>query len=104
MGICGSIVLFDLPVEIAKMSYTHLTREERYQIYALKKAGLNQADIASHLDRSGSTISSELSRNHGRNGYRPKQAHAKSVARRAINARRVDEDAWEFAQEKLLQQ
>ena len=28
------------------MSYTQLTQEERYQIYALKKAGHIQAEIA----------------------------------------------------------
>ncbi len=35
-----------LNIEIAKMNYTHLTREERYQIYALKKAGHTQSEIA----------------------------------------------------------
>lgn len=97
-------MLFDRQVEIAKMTYTHLTREERYQIYALKKAGLKQREIACILDRSGSTISRELARNGGGRGYRPKQAHTKSVERRAVNARRVDEEAWQFAQEMLLQQ
>lgn len=86
------------------MNYIHLTREERYQIYALKKAGLKQSEIASVLNRSGSTISRELSRNRGGKGYRPKQAHAKAEDRRAINARRVDDEAWQFAQEKLLLQ
>ena len=56
------------------MNYTHLTREERYQIYALKKAGHKQSEIAIVLKRSASTISRELSRNTGGRGYRPKQA------------------------------
>lgn len=86
------------------MNYTHLTREERYQIYALKKAGLKQQKIACILNRSRSTISRELARNSGRRGYRPKQAHAKSVERRAVNAHRVDDSVWQFAQEKLLEQ
>jgi len=30
--------------------YTQLTQEERYQIYALKKAGHSQAEIATLLD------------------------------------------------------
>ena len=47
-------------VEIAEMNYAHLTREERYQIYALKKAGHKQAEIANVLKRSPSTISREL--------------------------------------------
>ena len=33
------------------MSYTQLTQEERYQIYALKKAGHIQAEIAAILGR-----------------------------------------------------
>jgi len=86
------------------MNYSHLTREERYQIYALKKIGHTQVEIARVLERSESTISRELKRNCGRRGYRPKQAHCKSVERRAVNARRVDEEAWRFAEEMLLQQ
>jgi IS30 family transposase len=86
------------------MNYTHLTREERYQIYALKKAGHKQSEIASVLERSESTISRELSRNCGRRGYRPKQAHCKSVERRAVNARRIDEATWQFVEEMLAQE
>ena len=86
------------------MNYTHLTREERYQIYALKKAGLTQSEIATVLERSPSTISRELARNHGRRGYRPKQAHVLAVGRRAVNARRIDDDTWLFAQERLQEQ
>ncbi len=86
------------------MNYTHLTREERYQIYALKIAGQTQSQIAAVLERSASTISRELSRNSGRRGYRPKQAHRLSTERHAINARRVDEATWQFAQERLQEQ
>jgi IS30 family transposase len=86
------------------MNYTHLTREERYQIYALKKAGHTQNEIADVLERCPSTISRELARNHGRRGYRPKQAHQLAVERRAINARRIDDDTWQFAQERLQEQ
>ncbi len=86
------------------MSYTHLTREERYQIYALKRAGHKQSEIARVLERSASTISRELARNRGQRGYRPKQAHGMAQARRAMNARTIDEATWLFAQEKLSQQ
>nr|SPS06973.1 conserved protein of unknown function [Candidatus Nitrotoga fabula] len=51
------------------MSYTHLTQEERYQIYALKKAGHKPGEIADVPDRDRSTISRELSRNQRRRGY-----------------------------------
>jgi IS30 family transposase len=86
------------------MNYTHLTREERYQIYALKKAGHTQSEIATVIDRSVSTISRELVRNRGARGYRPKQAHNKAVERKAINARAIDDATWQFAQEKLMLQ
>jgi IS30 family transposase len=86
------------------MNYTHITREERYQIYALKKAGHKQNKIAEVLERSESTISRELSRNCGRRGYRPKQAHGKSVERQSINARTIDDATWQFAQDRLLEQ
>jgi IS30 family transposase len=39
------------------MSYTQLTQEERYQIYALKKAGHIQAEIAEIVGRDPGTIS-----------------------------------------------
>lgn len=83
------------------MNYTHLTREERYQIYALKKAGHKQNEIATVLKRSASTISRELSRNTGGRGYRPKQAHRLATERRAMNARTIDDATWEFAQARL---
>ena len=97
-------LLFDLAVEIAKMNYTHLTREERYQIYALKKAGLKQSEIAKVLERCPSTISRELRRNCGRRGYRPKQAQLFAHERRAINARCIEQATWQFAQDRLREQ
>lgn len=84
------------------MNYIHLTQEERYQIYALKKAGHTQSEIARVLERSASTICRELARNSGRRGYRPKQAHSLSLERQAMNARLIDDATWKFAQEKLL--
>ena len=86
------------------MNYTHLTREERYQIYALKKAGHKQSEIAIVLERSASTICRELARNCGQRSYRPRQAHRMAADRCAMNARTIDEVTWQFAQEKLLQQ
>lgn len=55
--------------------YTHLTQEERYQIYAYMKAGFSKEFIARDLKRSVSTIKRELNRNTGLRGYRPQQAH-----------------------------
>ena len=59
-----------------KKCYTHLTQEERYQIWSEKKAGVSNEVIAQDLDRHLSTIKRELARNKGRRGYRPQQAHS----------------------------
>ncbi len=75
--------------------YTHLTREERYQIYALKAAGHNQAEIAKVIGRHKSTISRELSRHRGLRGYRPKKANSFAASRRQIKAApRISTDIW----------
>ncbi|MDP0588860.1 MAG: IS30 family transposase [Candidatus Endonucleobacter bathymodioli] len=55
--------------------YTHLTQEERYQIWSEKKAGVSNEIIAQDLRRDLSTVKRELARNTGARGYRPKQAH-----------------------------
>ena len=54
--------------------YTQLTEHQRYQIYALMKAGHKQFEIATLIGVHKSTISRELSRNRGLRGYRPRQA------------------------------
>ena len=63
------------------MNYKHLSQVERYQMYALMKAGHDQTQIAKLLDRHKSTISREISRNRGLKGYRPKQACAIATKR-----------------------
>ena len=57
------------------MKYTQLTQKQRYQIQALLKMGHSQTEIADALGVHKSTISRELQRNHGKRGYRPKQAY-----------------------------
>ena len=54
------------------MSYHQLLENERYQIYALKKAGHSQKEIVTTLGRSLGTISRESGRNSGLRGYRPR--------------------------------
>ena len=77
------------------MNYTQLTQEERYQIYALKKAGHDQAEIAELLERDKSTISRELRRNRGLKGYRPQQAHNLALRRRYDKAQpRIGNQVW----------
>lgn len=54
--------------------YQHLTQDQRCQIYALKKRGFSQGEIADDLGVNQGTISRELARNKGERGYRFKQA------------------------------
>jgi IS30 family transposase len=56
------------------MSYTQLTREQRYQIKVLLNTGHNRTEIAQALGVNKATISRELVRNRGQRGYRPGQA------------------------------
>jgi len=78
------------------MNYTQLTQEERYQIYALKKAGHDQATIAEIIDRNPGTISRELRRNRGLKGYRPQQAHNLALMRRQDKSQpRLGQQVWQ---------
>lgn len=87
------------------MKYAHLTRDERYQIAILLKAGHKQRDIARIMNRHPSTISRELRRNRGQRGYRPKQAHEFWQARTQArdNGRRISADTWAFTEAKLAE-
>lgn len=86
------------------MSYHQLTLEQRYQIYAFKKAGFNQSQIAAEIGVSKSTISRELRRNRGGRGYRPKQAHAWAQARRQAkpNATQISPKTWKRIESLIL--
>ena len=63
------------------MTYTQLTQEQRYQIYALLKTEHSQTKIATVIGVDKSTISREVRRNCGKRGYRPKQAHRFALKR-----------------------
>ena len=56
--------------------YSQLTSEQRYQIYALLKAGHTQSEIAQVIGKHKATISREIGRNTGGKGYRPIQAQS----------------------------
>ncbi|EQD26868.1 transposase, IS30 family, partial [mine drainage metagenome] len=76
--------------------YTQLTREQRYQIDAYRRAGWNQTRTAAQLQVHKSTISRELGRNRGRRGDRAKQAQVFCEARRAGSYRpRIGVSEWE---------
>jgi IS30 family transposase len=82
--------------------YTQLTQEQRYQIYALKKAGLAQNRIASLLGVHKSTIGREIKRNRGQRGYRPKQAHSLAEQRRQSKYHsRITLETWHLIEARL---
>jgi transposase, IS30 family len=83
------------------MSYTQLTQEQRYQIYALLKMGHNRTEIAAVIEMHKATISRELGRNSGLRGYRPKQAHHKALSRRNHGRARIMPEIWEMIEAKL---
>lgn len=83
-------------------SYTQLTSEQRYQIYALLKTGVSQTRAAEILRVHKSTISRELRRNTGGRGYRPIQAHRKALERRENKVRfGISESTWQRVEQLL---
>ena len=88
------------------MSYTQLTQEQRYHIWAMKKAGFNQIEIAQDVGVHKSTISRELRRNTGQRGYRPKQAHNLATSRQQDRARtpRIAPETWRMVEDALRQE
>ena len=88
------------------MSYQQLTQEQRYHIWALKKAGFSRTDIAQEVGVHKSTISRELRRNTGQRGYRPKQAQAMATARQQAraSATRIGAQTWTLVETHLRQE
>ncbi len=70
-------------------TYSQLTQDQRYQIYASLVAGWSQEEIAHEVGCHPSTISRELKRNKGKRGYRPRQAHSMAKARQEGNTHAV---------------
>lgn len=78
------------------MSFTQLTCEQRYQIYALLKAEQTQTEIAAIVGCHKSTISRELRRNRGQKGYRPQQAQKLACQRqRGCHQQRIAPQTWQ---------
>ncbi|MFT5084022.1 MAG: IS30 family transposase [Lentisphaeria bacterium] len=61
--------------------YTQLTAEERYHIYTMRKQSISLREIAKGMGRVHTSLSREIRRNKGENGYRYKQARRKALAR-----------------------
>jgi IS30 family transposase len=87
------------------MNYTQLAREQRYQIYALMRAGHNQSQIAIVVGCHKSTISRELRRNRGLKGYRPFQADELAYDRQCDAYRaRIAWETWQQVEWLLRQE
>ena len=87
------------------MNYTQLTRAQRYQISILLKAGHNQTEIATLIACHKSTISRELRRNRGQQGYYPAQAHKLARERhRAAYQPRIRPETWQQVELLLSRQ
>jgi IS30 family transposase len=84
--------------------YKQLTQEQRYQIYALLKAGHNQSEIAHNIRVHKSTISRELRRNRGQRGYRPQQAHQFALNRRKKPWHRIEASTWLLIESLIRQE
>lgn len=78
------------------MNYTHLSREERYQIHALRRRKVAVAAIAADLGRHRSTITRELARNKAPKGYHPAHAHTQAKNRLSgpANVRTIGQEHW----------
>ena len=86
------------------MNYTHLTQEERYQIYALLREGFSKRHIALRLERAPSTICREIKRNRNRNAYFAKHAHKLAKTRHSSNHKTVDPAVWKQVKNYLALQ
>lgn len=87
----GRVVGFAPALErlaVRQVSARYLSQDERIQVGDLRHEGLTVTGIALRLGRCKSTISRELRRNAGRNGYRPFEAHRAATARRGRRHRR----------------
>ena len=85
-------------------TYHQLTREQRYQIYALKKMGHYLSEIADVLGVNKSSVSRELKRNSGKRGYRPQQAQALALERRRTGQPRITSRTWATVARLLRQE
>lgn len=84
--------------------YTQLTQDQRYQIYALMKAGHSQTQAASVLGVHKSTVSRELRRNRGLRSYRPQQAQQLTIRRRQDKTQtRITADHWRLVETLLCE-
>lgn len=87
------------------MNYTHLSREERYQICLMKRQGHNCTQISAELGRHRSSITREVKRNASLRRYTANAADAMAKARQSQrrNAKQFTEQHWRVI-EALIRQ
>ena len=88
-----------------KAKYTQLTAEERYHIYTMKKQSMSLRQIAKGMGRCHTSLSREIRRNKGENGYRYKQAQKKAMARHKTKSKaiKLTEELTLYVREKIKQ-
>jgi IS30 family transposase len=70
-------------------TYTHLTEEQRYQIYESLIDKLFHREIAQKIRKHHSCISRKINRNQGLKGYRPRQAQSFAEQRKEEKPRYI---------------
>jgi transposase, IS30 family len=84
------------------MAYRRVTVFERRCIRRWSQAGCNQSEISRRLDRPRSTVSREIARNTGGNGYQPEQANRMAQERaKRPGPRRFTEEVMADAEARL---
>lgn len=71
------------------MKYSHISYEQRVQIYTLLSTGFAKTQIARQIGVHKSTISREVKRNRGHRGYRYKQAQELAMRRRQQSPKHI---------------
>ncbi|MBN2258743.1 MAG: IS30 family transposase [Anaerolineaceae bacterium] len=83
------------------ITYKQLTREQRYQIYALLKTKNSMTKIAEVIGVHKSTVSREISRNMSKRGYRPKKAHEMALEKRRKAKPRISTGTWALVEDMI---
>ncbi|GLO62741.1 transposase [Vibrio sp. MACH09] len=81
--------------------YKQLTEDKRLQIWAMRKEGKSQSEIARVLAVHRSTVSRELNRNSGPYGYEPQLAQRMAIYRKKFHQQIVERQYEELLKELL---